>query len=326
MYLSMVPSSSWIASDSGASSVLMKSTSSVARQRFRDRREAAHVHEHHGEFAGSRRRAASPSGELLQLRQQFRREILPERLAHEFLLAVGGHVQHALDRDVGRQRRQRRIDRIDQQPEMRERDTTMPPTAPTNTTPPAISENREPNISTSAATSEPEQQRQHDLEAVGPVRPLDEILRDDLLDQLRLDRDARHHLAERRGAGVEQARGRGADQHDRALDPLAHLGVLGRIEHVLDRDVALRPVAVEIHPGLAVMGQRQLELADPHVEQRGVAGVGVAAGAGAAHHDALLVLRHPQRLDRQAGIDPRAVRQQHRHPPHHAGAVARAAD
>ena len=231
-------------------------------------------------------------------------------------------MQHALDRDVSGERRQRRIDRIDQQPEMHKR---VPGCRDCGDQHDHTRDQRKPRPDQrhQSGDRQPEQHRQHDLKTIGPIRPIDKILRQNLLEQLRQDRHTGHGFTKRRGAGIEQPGGRGADQHDRSFDALAHRAVLGGVEQILDREVALRPVAIEINPGLAIIGERQPEGANAHVEQRRVAGVGLTAGAGAAHHHALLALRDPQRLDREVRIDLLAVRQQHRHAADHAAAVAR---
>ncbi len=168
-----------------------------------------------------------------------------------------------------------------------------------------------------------QQHRDDDLEPVRPVGTADEILRQNLLDQLRMHRNAGHELSERRGAHFGKACSGGADQHDRSFDARPHLRLFCRIEHVLDGDVALRPVAIIVEPCLAVVGERHLEVADPHVEQRRVAAVGLAARAGAAHDDPLLTLRYAQRLAGKPRINPLAVGEQHRDAADDPGSVAR---
>ena len=95
------------------------------------------------------------------------------------------------------------------------------------------------------------------------------------------------------------------------------------IEQVLDRHVALGPIAIVIYPRLAVVGERHTEVADTHVEQRRLAAVRLAAGAGAANDNALLALGHPQRFACKPRINPLAVGKQHGDAPDDAGFVTR---
>ena len=140
-------------------------------------------------------RASPPSSialwRALQPRQQFRGEILSKRLADELLLLVGRNAQRALDRDVHRDRGERRIDRIQQQAEMRERE---PRPCDCQHQCDDAGNQRETRAERKQHHSDEgrQQHRDDDLEPVRPVGTADEILRENLFDQLRMHRNAGH--------------------------------------------------------------------------------------------------------------------------------------
>jgi hypothetical protein len=124
-----------------------------------------------------------------------------------------------------------------------------------------------------------------------------------------MDLDAGHRAVQRRGAVVEQAHGRGADEHDLFAQPV---GWDRAVEEILGRDVEARIVRAEAHPDLPARIGRHGQLGQADRDDAGVVGPdqeGVRPG------------RHPQDVERECRHHGAARPQHHRHPPHHAVAL-----
>jgi hypothetical protein len=137
------------------------------------------------------------------------------------------------------------------------------------------------------------------------VRPVQQAVVQDVLEQLGVDLDAGGVGLQRRRLDVEQSDGRGADQHqrvgERAVGQPAFQDVGGG-------DEAAGIMAGEMHPQLAVAVGGDGMGPDPDAAHaRGVA----------AHRDRLLAQRDPQQLDGQRRPDLTGNRHDGRHPAHH---------
>ena len=64
---------------------------------------------------------------------------------------------------------------------------------------------------------------------------------------------------------------------------------------------------VEINPCLTIIGERDLEIADPHIDQGSSAGVRVTARSSPTNDNTPLTLRNAQSLDREPWINSRTI-------------------
>ena len=200
-------------------------------------------------------------------------------MAAHFLVA---HLGAQIDQDCGGEIHERndggRVDRIDQQPEVAKRE------------PRSGDGDADPKDADQTARQRPDARqrrdqrqayryRENELGALCPVRPGQIDALQDLIDQLGMNFDSWHVGGERgRLHVVDDAVGRGADQHDLVLDQ-RRIEIAGK--DIRRRDVAARVVRREIEPDPAGRVDWDNQVADLQGIETGVlAEAGLAVGAG----------------------------------------------
>ena len=213
-------------------------------------------------------------GELLDHR---RRQIAAERAAHLAALGLGAQIDNQGSGQIDKHGGDRGIDRIEEPLQT----SVGVPGGTDGGRDGGAAEHGAPQRAQTGQQEDqakPEREQIDDFSPGRPVRAIEIALGEDLLDDLGMHLDSRHHRVQGRGAQVHETGGAGADQHD----PLGHEpGVEIGLEDPPGGDEALRLVSGVIDPDRALAVGRRDIAADLDVIEAGMlAETGLAAGAG----------------------------------------------